>query len=36
MVKKIIWSSRAKGDLKEILQYWIKRNGSTRYSLKIK
>lgn len=35
MVKKVIWSSRAKSDLKEILQYWIKRNKSISYSLKL-
>ncbi|TAM94343.1 MAG: type II toxin-antitoxin system RelE/ParE family toxin [Chitinophagaceae bacterium] len=35
MVKKVIWSSRAKSDLKEILKYWIKRNKSITYSLKL-
>jgi len=33
--KKIIWSPRAKNELKITLEYFIKRNGSAIYSLKI-
>ena len=33
--KKIIWSLRAKKELKITLEYFNKRNGSTIYSLKI-
>ena len=33
--KEIIWSRRAKEELKEILEYYNARNGSTKYSLKL-
>lgn len=33
--KKIIWSSRAKNELKEILGFYTERNGNPNYSLKI-
>ncbi|WP_046759408.1 type II toxin-antitoxin system RelE/ParE family toxin [Kordia jejudonensis] len=33
--KKIIWSSRAKEELKEALDFYMKRNGSSDYSFKI-
>ncbi len=33
--KEIIWSQRAKEELKEILEYYNTRNGSTKYSLKL-
>jgi plasmid stabilization system protein ParE len=33
--RKIIWSSRAKIDLFEILDYYYKRNGTKTYSRKI-
>ncbi|HEY9221336.1 MAG TPA: type II toxin-antitoxin system RelE/ParE family toxin [Lutibacter sp.] len=33
--KKIIWSPRAKIELKITLEYFNKRNGSTNYSLRI-
>ena len=32
MVKRIIWSGKAKDERKEILRYWIKATGSKRYS----
>jgi len=35
MVKKIIWSSKAQNDRKEILLYWNQRNKSTSYSRKL-
>ena len=35
MVKQIIWSKRAKEDRKEILEYWLVRNKSNIYPLKI-
>ena len=35
MAKKIIWSLNAQKDRKNILQYWNKRNKSTRYSIKL-
>ncbi|MBI6115734.1 type II toxin-antitoxin system RelE/ParE family toxin [Salegentibacter maritimus] len=35
MAKKVIWSSRAQNDRKEILEYWIKRNKSKVYSKKL-
>lgn len=31
----IKWSNRAVKEKAEILTYWVKRNGSTTYSLKI-
>lgn len=33
--KKIVWSPRAKLELSEILEYFVKRNGSSTYSLKL-
>lgn len=33
--KKIIWSDIAKSELKHILEFYIERNGSVTYSLKI-
>ena len=33
--KKIIWSRNAKNELKKTLEYYNKRNGSSKYSLKI-
>ena len=33
--KKIIWSTRASNELKQVLEFYNKRNESTRYSLKI-
>jgi plasmid stabilization system protein ParE len=35
MAKRIIWSNRAQQDRKEILAYWIDRNKSKTYSLKL-
>ncbi len=35
VIKKIIWSSRAKLELKAILEYFTARNGNSNYSLKI-
>lgn len=35
MVKQIIWSKRAKEDRKEILEYWLVRNKSNIYPLKL-
>lgn len=35
MAKKVIWSLRAQKDKKEILQYWLIRNKSDRYSRKL-
>lgn len=32
MAKRLIWSPTAKNSRKEILQYWIDRNRSTKYS----
>ncbi|MCY7361862.1 MAG: type II toxin-antitoxin system RelE/ParE family toxin [Ignavibacteria bacterium] len=36
MDKRIVWSIRAKEDRREILEYWIKANGNSRYSLKLR
>ncbi len=33
--KKIIWSNNAKNELKKVLEFYNKRNGSKKYSLKI-
>jgi toxin YoeB len=33
--KKIIWSTHASNELKQVLEFYNKRNESTRYSLKI-
>jgi len=35
MVKKIIWSERSIQERTEILHYWIERNKSKTYSLKL-
>ena len=35
MVRKIIWSPRAKREKKEILEYWVYRNKSNSYSKKL-
>lgn len=35
MVKRIIWTITAKKARREILEYWIKHNGSNFYSKKI-
>jgi len=35
MVKQIIWSNLAQNDRKSILQYWINRNKSNLYSIKL-
>ena len=36
MALKIIWSLRAKDDIKEISIYWNNRNGNSNYSKKIR
>jgi toxin YoeB len=33
--KKIIWSTRASKELRQVLEYFNQRNKSTRYSLKL-
>lgn len=35
MAKQIIWSPRARRELKEILEYWSQRNKSHSYSRKL-
>jgi plasmid stabilization system protein ParE len=35
MVKRIIWSDRARKDKRDILEYWFKRNGNKNYSRKL-
>lgn len=35
MAKQIIWTFKAKNELIEILQYWINRNKSTAFSIKL-
>jgi plasmid stabilization system protein ParE len=35
MASRIIWSPRAQKDRKEILAYWIQRNGTPTYSLRL-
>lgn len=35
MAKQVIWSDRAKFELKVILEYWYYRNKSETYSLKL-
>lgn len=35
MVKRVIWTDTAKRARREILEYWIKRNGSKLYSKKL-
>jgi toxin YoeB len=34
-VKRIIWSTRASKELKQVLEFYNQRNASTKYSLKI-
>ncbi|MBK8551216.1 MAG: type II toxin-antitoxin system RelE/ParE family toxin [Ignavibacteria bacterium] len=36
MAKRIIWSVKAKEDRKEILEYWVRATGSSRYSIKLR
>lgn len=36
MVKRIIWSEKAKDERKEILEYWVKATGHKRYSSKLR
>ncbi|HNP20403.1 MAG TPA: type II toxin-antitoxin system RelE/ParE family toxin [Fulvivirga sp.] len=33
--KKIVWSSRAKSELQQVLEFYVQRNGNPNYSLKI-
>ena len=35
MAEQVVWTARAEKDRKEILSYWIERNGSAAYSLKL-
>ena len=35
MAKQVVWSLRAQGDRKNILDYWIQRNKSKPYSKKL-
>lgn len=35
MVKKIIWTKKAQNELIDILEYWINRNKSKTFSLKL-
>ncbi|HET8802982.1 MAG TPA: type II toxin-antitoxin system RelE/ParE family toxin [Aequorivita sp.] len=35
MAKKVIWSDRAKFELYDLLEYWIQRNKSEEYSIKL-
>lgn len=35
MARQIIWTTPAERDRKEILSYWLERNGSPIYSLKL-
>ena len=35
MAKRIIWSTNARTDLREILEYWKNRNKSSLYSKKL-
>ncbi len=35
MAKKVTWTLRALNDRKKILQYWINRNKSNRYSIQL-
>lgn len=34
--RKIIWTRGAQSDAKEVLDFYTKRNGSTRYSISLK
>lgn len=35
MARQIVWTAPAEKDRKDILAYWIKRNGTPTYSLKL-
>lgn len=35
MAKEIVWTNKAKRELKEILEYWIIRNHSNIFSIKL-
>lgn len=35
MAKQIVWTSKAKGELIDILTYWINRNKSKSFSIKL-
>lgn len=35
MAKKIIWSNKAKRELIDILKYWVERNQSKAFSIKL-
>lgn len=35
MARKVVWTAPAEKDRKSILLYWIERNGSATYSLKL-
>ncbi len=36
MVKRLIWSEKARNDRKEILEYWIESTGGTKYSMQLR
>ena len=35
MAKQIVWSRKAQNELLEILEYWVNRNKSNTFSLKL-
>jgi plasmid stabilization system protein ParE len=35
MAKRVVWTLTARNQRREILEYWIKRNGNKRYSRRI-
>ncbi|HSJ66902.1 MAG TPA: type II toxin-antitoxin system RelE/ParE family toxin [Anditalea sp.] len=35
MAKRVVWTSTARLQRKEILSYWVRRTGSTKYSKKL-
>ena len=35
MVKQVVWSPKAQAERKSVLEYWVKRNKSKTYSLKL-
>lgn len=35
MVKQIIWTTKAKNELIDILEYWISKNKSNSFSIKL-
>lgn len=35
MAKRIVWSIQARADRQNILEYWFKRTGNKKYSLKL-